>query len=170
MHKYRILTSLKHFPGHGSSLKDTHNGFVNVSKVWKSEELEPYKHLKNIADTVMVAHIFNSKIDPKYPASLSHKTINGLLRKRIGFNGVVITDDMQMGAIRKRYRLKSSLQLAINAGNDILLFGNQLSVKSIVSPKILVEHIKKLIRERRVSASTIIRANYRVNRLRNKIK
>ena len=62
----------------------------------------------------------------KYPATLSSKTINGLLRKKLGYKGVVITDDLQMGAISKKYSLKNILQLSINAGDDILLFGNQL--------------------------------------------
>ena len=84
MNDYDILTSIKHFPGHGSSLGDTHRGFVDVTKLWSKKELEPYRRLKNQADTIMVAHVFNKHRDSKYPASLSYKTINKLLRQDIG--------------------------------------------------------------------------------------
>jgi beta-N-acetylhexosaminidase len=170
MHKYGILTSLKHFPGHGSSLKDTHKGFVDVSKVWQRDELSPYLLLRNLTDAVMVAHIFNSKIDPKYPTSLSTRSINRLLRKKIGFKGVVITDDLQMGAITRIYGLKKTLQLAINAGNDLLLFGNQLNRKNMVSIAKLVKTIEELVREKKVSIGTIRKANRRVTILKRRVR
>ena len=121
MNKYGILTSIKHFPGHGSSLGDTHKGYVDVTNTWSDVELKPYRSLAKRADSVMVAHVFNSNIDPNYPASLSSRTVNDLLRKDIGYNGVVITDDLQMGAITSKYSQRETLKLAINAGDDILL-------------------------------------------------
>ena len=75
MHSNGVLTSIKHFPGHGSSVGDTHKGFVDVTNLWKEVELEPYRLLKDKADTVMVAHVFNKRLDAIYPASLSYKTI-----------------------------------------------------------------------------------------------
>ncbi len=171
MHDNGVLTSLKHFPGHGSSLGDTHKGFVNVTKLWKPIELEPYRLLSashNI-DTVMVAHVFNAKLDAKYPATLSNKIINGKLRGEFGFNGVVITDDLQMGAINKKYGLKNTLKLAINAGNDILLFGNQLSVKSMVRTKTLVDTIKRLVQSGAVSLADIEASNERLVILKKKL-
>ncbi len=169
MHYYGVLTSLKHFPGHGSSVGDTHKGYVDVTKLWNKVELEPYKYLKNKADTIMVAHVFNKKIDSRYPATLSSKTVNGLLRKSIGYNGVVITDDLQMGAISKKYSLKNTLQLAINAGNDILLFGNQLDPKKVVSVRRLVETIVELIKENKVDERSINRAYTRIKNLKKKL-
>ena len=65
MHSHGVLTSLKHFPGHGSSVGDTHKGFVDVTNLWKEVELEPYHLLKDKADTVMVAHVFNKHLDDK---------------------------------------------------------------------------------------------------------
>ncbi len=149
MRSHGILTSAKHFPGHGSSLGDTHKGFVDVTKLWQKKELEPYRILtqQGVLDTVMVAHVFNKKIDDKYPATLSRKTIKGLLRGELGFDGVTITDDLQMGAIAHKYGLKNTLKLAIAAGNDILLFGNQLSAKSMVSTKTLVTTITAMVGE-----------------------
>jgi beta-N-acetylhexosaminidase len=169
MHHYGVLTSLKHFPGHGSSVGDTHKGFVDVTNLWKPVELEPYRLLNHKADTVMVAHVFNKKLDAKYPATLSKKTVNGLLRKKLGFNGVVITDDLQMGAISKKYGLKTTLQLAINAGDDILLFGNQLDPRKVVSTKRLVETIKELVKEGKVSTDRIARSYARIGRLKKKL-
>jgi len=169
MHHYGVLTSLKHFPGHGSSVGDTHKGYVDVTKLWKKVELEPYRLLKNKADTVMVAHVFNRNIDTKYPATLSAKTVNGLLRKKLGYKGVVITDDLQMGAISKKYGLKNTLQLAINAGDDILLFGNQLDPRKVVTTKKLVETIVKLVKEGKVSKRSIDNSYSRVQNLKRKL-
>jgi beta-N-acetylhexosaminidase len=172
MHNNGVLTSLKHFPGHGSSLGDTHKGFVDVTKLWKKVELEPYRMLaqSTVIDTVMVAHVFNKNIDSKYPATLSAKTVNGLLRQEFGFDGVVITDDLQMGAIQHKYGLKNTLKLAINAGNDILLFGNQLSVKSMVKTKTLVNTIKNMVSSGEISLVDIEKSNERLERLKNKLQ
>jgi beta-N-acetylhexosaminidase len=84
----------------------------------------------------------------------------------LGFDGVVITDDLQMGAITHKYSLRNVLKLAINAGDDILLFGNQLSVKSMVSPKKLVETVIDLIQSGEVSMENIERSNERIDRLK----
>ncbi len=169
MHRYGVLTALKHFPGHGSSVGDTHKGFVDVTNLWKPIELEPYRLLKNRADTVMVAHVFNKKLDANYPATLSRKTVEGLLRKKIGFKGVVITDDLQMGAITQKYSLKKTLELAINAGDDMLLFGNQLDPRKVVSTKKLVETIERLIREGKVSKARIEASYARIQKLKTRL-
>jgi len=169
MHHYGVLTSLKHFPGHGSSIGDTHKGFVDVTNLWKPVELEPYKLLNRKADTVMVAHVFNKKLDARYPASLSNKIVNGLLRKKLGFKGVVITDDLQMGAISKKYGLKNTLKLAINAGDDMLIFGNQLDPRHTVSTKKLVETVKSLVKKGEVNEKSIEYAYRRIQRLKKKL-
>ena len=169
MHHYGVLTSLKHFPGHGSSVGDTHKGFVDVTKLWKPVELEPYKLLSKKADTVMVAHVFNKKLDVSYPATLSKKTVNGILRKRLGFHGVVITDDLQMGAISKKYGLKNTIKLAINAGDDILLFGNQLDPNKTVSTKKLVDTIVSLVKSGEIKEETLKRADARIAKLKQRL-
>lgn len=169
MHTHGVLTSLKHFPGHGSSVGDTHKGFVDVTNLWKKVELEPYRLLNHKADTVMVAHVFNKRIDAKYPATLSHKTVNGLLRKKLGFDGVVITDDLQMGAISKKYGLRKTLSLAINAGDDMLLIGNQLDPKKVKSTKKLVNTIRSLVHTGEVSIAQIERSYRRIQKLKKKL-
>ena len=169
MHSNGVLTSIKHFPGHGSSVGDTHKGFVDVTNLWKEVELEPYRLLKDKADTVMVAHVFNKKLDAKYPASLSYKTITKMLRWKLGYHGVVITDDLQMGAISKKYGLKNTLKLAINAGNDILLIGNQMDPKKVKSTKKLVDTIVSLIKSGEVKEESINKAYNRMQKLKKKL-
>jgi len=169
MHKNGVLTSLKHFPGHGSSVGDTHKGFVDVTQLWQKQELEPYRLLNHKADTVMVAHVFNKRLDAKYPATLSKKTVNGLLRQKLGFHGVVITDDLQMGAISKKYGLKKTLKLAINAGDDILLIGNQLDPKKVKSTKKLVNTIISLVKSGAIKEQRIDQSYARIQTLKKKL-
>lgn len=169
MHENGVLTSIKHFPGHGSSVGDTHKGFVDVTNLWEPQEVKPYKLLKNKADTVMVAHVFNRKLDDKYPASLSYKTITKKLRWNLDYHGVVITDDLQMGAISQKYGLKNTLKLAINAGNDILLIGNQLDPRKVKSPKKLVDTIRALIERGEVKEESIDKAYRRIQKLKQKL-
>ena len=127
--KQKIATSIKHFPGHGSVKGDTNKGFVDATNTFKEDEIKPYISLKNFdkLNTVMVSHIFNSKIDDKYPASLSDKTVNGLLKDKIGFKGVVVSDDYDMGAIMNNYSLRDNIVLAVNAGVDLMIFSNNLN-------------------------------------------
>ena len=167
MRNYGIATSLKHFPGHGSSLGDTHKGFVDVTNLWQAKELEPYRALKNEADTIMVAHIFNRHLDTNYPASLSRKVVTGKLRGEIGYQGVVITDDLQMGAIAKHYSLANTIALAINAGDDILLFANQVHPKRVVKIEKLIAIVRSLINSGKIREVSIKNANARINRLKN---
>ena len=169
MHENGVLTSLKHFPGHGSSVGDTHKGFVDVSTLWNQVELEPYILLKDKADSVMVAHVFNNTLDSRYPASLSFNTISKLLRDEIGYKGVVITDDLQMGAITSKYSLEETLELAINAGVDILLFGNQLNSKALVPNKTLINTIDKLLNNKNIDMKNIDSAYERVQKLKMKL-
>ncbi|HHH20101.1 MAG TPA: glycosyl hydrolase, partial [Campylobacterales bacterium] len=131
----------------------------------------PYKGLmvEGKVDTIMVAHVFNATLDSIYPATLSESTINGLLRGELGYDGVTITDDLQMGAITKKYTLDETLKLAINAGNDILLFGNQLSVNSMVSTDQLINSVKQMVKEGAIDLSTIEKSNERIERLKERL-
>lgn len=116
----------KHFPGHGSSTGDTHIGFVDVTQVWQACELDPYKVCHS--PMVMTAHVVHCGFDLQgYPASLSYEMTTKLLREKLNFTGVVVTDDMQMKAITDNYDVAEAVRLAVNAGADILVFGNQLT-------------------------------------------
>lgn len=125
--KQNIATSIKHFPGHGSIDVDTHLSFADATNTFKDSELQPYRDLKNYnkLNGVMVSHIFNSKFDDKYPASLSKNTID-YLKNDIGFDGLIISDDMDMGAIRKNYSFDEAIKLSINSGVNLLIFSNNI--------------------------------------------
>ncbi len=123
-----VLFCWKHFPGHGSAAVDSHEDLPDISATWSRAELEPYTLLlrPDQPGMVMIGHLYNSGLDSRHPSSLSSATINGLLRRDLGWAGVVITDDLQMKAVRNRYSLKETIALAVNAGVDVLLFGNNL--------------------------------------------
>ena len=135
-----IISSVKHFPGHGSPTGDTHLGFVDISETYTKEELIPFYETVNLypLQMVMVSHLFNKNMDDNYPASLSYKTIQNYLKPF--YSGVVISDDLDMGAIRKNFALEEIVVNAIMAGEDILLFSNRKN-----ADKNLVKNIKYMV-------------------------
>lgn len=162
-----VVSVLKHFPGHGSSLGDSHEGFVDVSDTWSEIELRPYETLikEKRVDMIMTAHVFNRHLDKSYPATLSHDVNTRLLREKMGYEGVIISDDLQMKAIGKLYTLKATVTLAINAGVDMLLFGNQLGHQDTDE---LIEVIYQQIKDEQIGLSKIIEANHRIMTLHSK--
>ncbi len=162
-----VISVLKHFPGHGSSLDDSHMDFVDVSKSWSKKELEPYQNLidSGSVDMIMTAHVFNSQLDTKYPATLSYDTNTKLLREKMHYRGVLISDDMQMKAITKHYSLRDSVTLAINSGVDILLFANQIEVQNIDE---LVNIIYEQVKNGAISRERILESNRRIENLHTK--
>ncbi len=124
-HAHGIVTSLKHFPGHGSAGTDSHLTLPDITDTWSPAELIPYTTLlgSNRIDMVMAGHLFNASIDSVYPSSISHATIQGLLRDSLGYQGVVITDDLyNMAAITDNFGFFEAAEHAVNAGVDILLY------------------------------------------------
>lgn len=164
-----IISVLKHFPGHGSSLEDSHNGFVDISETWDEIELEPYIELihSGDADMIMTAHVFNSNLDELYPSTLSYKVNTELLRDKLGYEGVIVSDDLQMGAIAKHYTLEQIVTLSINSGVDMLLFGNQLAKQDSDE---LVETILAQVKNGAIPLNRILESNKRVEQLFTKIK
>jgi len=169
LNSQNILSVLKHFPGHGSSKDDSHKGFVDVTDTWNKIELEPYKTLiKNSkAKMIMTAHVFNKHLDQNYPATLSYKVNTKLLREELNFQGVIVSDDLQMKAISKHYNLKDTVTLVINSGVDILLFGNQLSVQNIDK---LMDVIYSQVKNGSISYERIIESNQRIKKLKKTLK
>jgi len=147
-HRFGVLAAVKHFPGHGSAWNDSHKGLADVTQTWQRLELKPFKHVieSGKCDMVMTAHVFNAKLDTALPATLSKNVINGLLRVQLGFDGVIVSDDMQMEAIRSFYGLETAIRLALNAGVDMLVFANN----SVFEPDIAkrAHHIIRLLIER----------------------
>ena len=134
-----VLTCAKHFPGHGSAAGDTHLGLVDVTATWHERELIPFQRLiaADLYDAVMSAHVFNRHLDAQHPSTLSRAVITGLLREQLAFKGVVISDDMEMKAISSHYGLENSVPAAIEAGVDVLCFGNNLSYDPDIAGKTL---------------------------------
>ncbi len=153
-----IKTVVKHFPGHGNARSDSHLGIADVSKYWDKKELVPYKMLidEGMVNFIMTAHIINSQLDNSMlPATLSKKIITGLLRKTLNYNGVIITDDMQMQAISKNYGFEESIKKAINAGVDIVMFGNNVKGSTTYTPENVHATIKKLVLKGDISMARI---------------
>jgi beta-N-acetylhexosaminidase len=170
-HEHGVFTAVKHFPGHGSATADSHRGFVDVSNTWSEAELDPYRALihDGIIDIVMTAHVFNHHLDPEWPATLSPSTITGLLRQRLGFDGVVMADDMQMGAIAEHYSLQTALRQAIVAGIDIITFANNnpRTYEPDIAPK-AINIIAGLVEDGTISDARIDESVRRIEALKKR--
>ncbi len=166
-----ILSSLKHFPGHGSAWNDSHLGLADVTETWSESELLPFSRIiaSGEADTVMTAHVFNARLDAQHPATLSHPVINGILRRQLGFDGVVISDDMQMKAITESYGLEQAVTLAVNAGVDILLFGNNLGYDSQL-PRKVSDILLRKVESGEIPLERIQQSHARIMRLKEKLR
>lgn len=123
-----VGTSLKHYPGHGSSRADSHVEFVDISDSWRETEVEPYSILaqRELIDTVMVGHLHITPfgVEERKPASLSQVAIDDWLRQSLGKDTIVIADDLDMGAVRNHYPLVSAVEEAVRAGNDLIIHAN----------------------------------------------
>jgi beta-N-acetylhexosaminidase len=124
-----VLTAAKHFPGHGSAIADPHRRAVDISKTWRPSELVPYRRLigGRSVEMVMVGHVIAPDFsdDGDVPASLSRRTIQDQLRGKLHFNGLVVTDDLEMAAIRSRYSIEQAAVMAIAAGADLLIVNDR---------------------------------------------
>ncbi len=166
-----VGTAVKHFPGQGSATADTHAGFVDVTDTWTRTELEPFARVveDGTAGAVMTAHIFAAQLDPDVPATLSPAVIGSLLREELGFDGVVISDDLQMGAIREQFGYEDALLRALRAGVDLLLIANQqLFVPDVVERTITA--IEGFVTDGSLSVDVIDAAEARVGSLRRSIR
>jgi beta-N-acetylhexosaminidase len=167
--EYHVKTALKHFPGHGSSMTDSHYGITDVTKQWSEIELIPYRDIINSgnADAIMTAHIVNCKLDTScLPATLSKKIVTGLLRKELKFNGVVFSDDMQMHAISKNYGLENALKMSIEAGVDVVVFGNNVNASDRITPSEIHALIMKMVNSGEISMARIDESFKRIMELK----
>ena len=126
LNENNIISAIKHFPGHGSSEDDSHLGLVDITNTYQTEELIPYREIINSGynDMVMTAHVMNTNIDADYPATMSPNFLQNILREELGFNGVIVSDDMQMGAITEHFGFEEAIIKSINAGCDLLIISN----------------------------------------------
>jgi beta-N-acetylhexosaminidase len=166
-HEKGVKCTLKHFPGHGSSQGDTHLGFVDVTSTWSEHELIPYRRLleQGKVDAIMTAHIYNANFDPDLPATLSPAVVTGLLREQLGYDGVVISDDMQMRAITDLFRLDRAFELAILAGVDIIAVANNVTYSGTVADR-FVNTVHKMLEAGAIGEDRIEQSFQRIMRLK----
>jgi beta-N-acetylhexosaminidase len=172
MHEAGMLTALKHFPGHGSSRRDSHLGFTDVSDTaLLRTELAPFRDLiaDGLADSVMTAHVFNRGLDPWDPATLSRFTVRRVLRGWLHYDGVAVSDDLLMGAIAQHYGLEDAAVLALGAGVDVLLISQNTGRIDDRAAERVVAAITRAIATGTLSESRITQAVARVDSLRSRL-
>ncbi len=159
--KMGVIAVAKHFPGHGDTKEDSHFALAKVDKtVEELEKLEliPFRRvIRSRVEAIMTAHIINPKLDPKYPATMSEATINGLLREELRFSKLVISDDLEMKAISDHYGPDEAAVMSIKAGCDLLIYrgDNGLPVNQI-------EAIAKAIESGEIPEETFNKALARI--------
>ena len=173
--KQHVLSCLKHFPGHGSSKADTHKGLADVTDTWKELELDPYRTLiaNNLGEDmpfmVMTTHVFNAQLDSQYPATLSPYTLTTLLRDSLHYTGLIITDDLAMGAMVQEYEYGEILERTLNAGADILcLSNNGKDYNADIVPQ-TVDLIFQLVKDGKVSADRIKASAQRIREQKKRL-
>lgn len=153
MRAQNIIATAKHFPAETEATANPHDG-VAVTDVSRgrleSFDLVPYRNLiqNHLLDAVMLSHVVYKNVDPFYPASLSPEMIQKILRGELGYQGLVISDDLRMDAIKERYPLDVSVVQAVNAGVDVLLVTDNYErrvmdslVKAVVSGRVALKTI-----------------------------
>jgi beta-N-acetylhexosaminidase len=165
-----IATVAKHFPGHGSSSDDSHKVLADISNTWREIEIEPYRTLakEGLLDGVMLGHLYHPRFSDgaKLPASLSGRAIAAL--RSIGFDGVIVSDDMEMGAVSGDYSLDERVVKAVNAGTDLLVFSNVTLRDRELGTK-LHAIIADAVRDGRISRSRIEKAYGKIMLLKRRI-
>ncbi len=152
-----IISSIKHFPGHGSSQTDSHNGITDITNTFQAQELVPFQELikKGTAITVMVAHVINKNVDQNFPATLSANFIQKILKEMLGFGGVVVCDDLSMGAISQNYGAKEAAVKMVGAGCDLLIISNNVKTYDETFPYQARNAIFETVKAGKIPTSSI---------------
>ncbi|MBP1993317.1 beta-N-acetylhexosaminidase [Paenibacillus eucommiae] len=162
-----ILPVIKHFPGHGDTSMDSHIGLPviqhDIDRLRKLELVPFVKAIKSGADAVMIAHILLPKLDVDNPASFSKTIITKLLRQELGFQGLVISDDMTMGAITENYKLGEAAVKAVLAGTDVVLVAHDYDKEVGV-----VNALRQAVKDKRIPVETIDNSVARILKLKLK--
>jgi beta-N-acetylhexosaminidase len=159
-----MAAAIKHFPGHGRTVVDTHQRLavldVDEQTLWGQDLLPFRRAIEDSVEVVMTAHILYPRLDPDYPVTLSEKIVRGLLRGKLGFEGVVVSDDIEMGALAANYPTRAILKRAILAGVDIILEMGGLDALK------LIQEIKGLVASGELTEAQIDEGVRRVLRLK----
>ncbi len=160
-----VLTSAKHFPGHGDTNTDSHLSLPQVNHNFErlqALELVPFERaIAAGVDSIMTAHLQIPQLDPDYPSTLSKVTLSGLLRRDLGFDGLIVTDALVMGGITQQYGAAEAAVLAVEAGADILLMPEDASGA--------IAAICEAVNTGRIAAADILRAVERIWRAKHKL-
>lgn len=169
IHEAGMACCLKHFPGHGSATQDSHLDAVDITETWSDEELMPYRAFidDGSADAVMTAHVTHKGFDPVYPATMSKRIMHDLLRNELAFDGVVISDDLNMCAISMHYDFDDVVLKCIEAGNDMLLNANVDNYDEFIAKRTF-DSILGHVRAGRLSEERINQSFERIMRLKRK--
>lgn len=167
----KIIPVIKHFPGHGDTKTDSHIDLPIVNKtIDEVEKLELIPFAKGIeggADSIMIGHILFPELDDTNPATLSNTIINNILREKLSFDGVIISDDMTMGAITKSYSMEDAVIKFFQAGGDIALICHgdkeQLSVLDRVKEELEKGNIKEEDIDEKVYRIIKLKRKYEIN-------
>ncbi|WP_339844609.1 beta-N-acetylhexosaminidase [Paenibacillus sp. FSL W7-1088] len=157
-----VAATAKHFPGHGDTAVDSHLGMVTVphdrNRLDQVELLPFHRAIEAGVDAIMTAHVIFPAIEPEpIPATLSRKVLTGLLREEMGFDGIIITDCLEMHAIAKPYGVAEAAVLAVEAGADLILVSHTLQDQISA-----VEAVVEAVRTGRVDEATINQALERI--------
>jgi beta-N-acetylhexosaminidase len=162
-----VASVVKHFPGHGDTSVDSHIGLPVVQHDLdrlRSLELIPFQAaVEQGVDAVMVAHILLPRLDAEHPASFSKAVITGLLREELGYNGVVMTDDMTMGAIAEHYDTGAAAVEAVLAGADIVLVCHDY-----VKENAVLDALTQAVEDDRISPLRLDESVLRILLMKNK--
>lgn len=168
MQRNGLSACAKHFPGHGPSKSDSHLYLprVSISRVkWSKIHLQPFRAaIKLGVKSIMIGHLYCPALDNKYPASLSVKIITGLLKEKLGYKGLIITDDLAMGAITRHYCIGEAAVLAVAAGADMVIVGNGLRKQKVVQQALI-----KAFKNGRLSQKRLTESVSKILRLKKKV-
>jgi len=166
-----IMTSLKHFPGHGDTVVDSHVGLPTVAfdeDRLMNIELVPFiKAIQAKTPGIMSSHVRFLSVDPLYPASMSKRILTDLLRNKLGFTGLIVTDSLTMGAIHKNFSMDEIVLNAFNAGNDIMI---TCGARNIEDQRKFASTALRLVREGKIPMETIDRAVTRILNKKNELE
>ncbi len=162
-----VQPCVKHFPGHGDTSTDSHYALPRVDttlEVLEQRELLPFiKAFKSKCGMVMTAHIIVSKVDPKVPATLSATILQGILRKKLKFTKVIVSDDMEMKAITSHFGAEDAPRMAVQAGCDLLIYRTEQAAR------IGYEALRKAIENETLSSDRVLEAAQRCQSLKREI-
>lgn len=168
-----VLTALKHWPGHGSSAADPHVAVADVTDTWQDNERAPFAALLDAgqADMIMTGHVHHRGWGDGdgLPASLSPSAVRFELRRKLGFDGVVVTDDIQMESALAGRSLAEAIVLALAAGNDIVLIANMLEHQSDVG-RYGVDAIRQAVADGRLDLEALKQSYRRVISLKQRLR